>query len=492
MLLGRDGDDLLGQDAHDLLHRQANGMSMARSRCSMMAAFIDGRVRQEERGFFVRGDGSLLTASWLVAPLRISPRETGALVVFHQHDPSGVSLPVSTIQAGLLPELERLALLAETTTQLTATLDVHEALDRLVRLVVPLLADWVVIDLVTETGDVQRNLVAQDDHGHITRRTDLQGTVFSVPETSPLPLSRALRGAGSTLATPHTYQGPPDSPGAVEQRRLFDRTGMHSAVIAPIRGLREVLGAQLEAMEAVANGRDTLVVMPTVAGKSAVYQVAALCLPGPTAVVSPLLALQRDQIAGLLRHDAPEGVAVNSDQGRRETAAAWEAVGNGDVEYPFLSPEQLEKDDAVERLARAAPSLFVVDEAQCVSTWGHDFRPAYLRLAQVVERVGRPTVLALTATAAPPVRDEIVERLGMRDTAVVAAGFDRPLEVRRFQEEGDKRRAVVERAAAEPKPGIVYAGTRKDTEGYAVELAELGLRAAAYHAGLPAGARAGA
>ncbi|MFJ6718723.1 MULTISPECIES: SpoIIE family protein phosphatase [unclassified Streptomyces] len=243
ILLGRDAGDLLGQDAHDLLHRQANGMSMARSRCPMMAAFIDGRVRQEERDFFVRGDGSLLTASWLVTPLRINPRETGALVVFHQHDPSGVSLPVSAIQAGLLPELERLALLAETTTQLTATLDVNEALERLVRLVVPLLADWIVIDLVTETGDVQRNLVAHDDDGHITRRADLQGTVFSVPETSPLPLSRALRGAGSTLATPHTYQGPPDSPVAVEQRRLFDHTGMHSAVIAPIRGLREILGA---------------------------------------------------------------------------------------------------------------------------------------------------------------------------------------------------------------------------------------------------------
>ncbi|MGW7099639.1 RecQ family ATP-dependent DNA helicase [Streptomyces sp. NPDC054838] len=249
---------------------------------------------------------------------------------------------------------------------------------------------------------------------------------------------------------------------------------------------------QLEAMEAVVRGQDTLVVMPTGAGKSAVYQVAALCQPGPTAVVSPLLALQRDQIAGLLRHDAPEGAAVNSDQGAQQTAAAWEAVSSGDVEYLFLSPEQLAKDDVVDRLARAAPSLFVVDEAQCVSTWGHDFRPAYLRLEQVVERVGRPTVLALTATAAPPVREEIVARLGMRDTVLVVAGFDRPnirLEVRRFLEDEDKRRAVVERAAAEPKPGIVYAGTRKDTESYAAELADLGLRAAAYHAGMRAAER---
>ncbi|GAA2469185.1 SpoIIE family protein phosphatase [Streptomyces lavendulocolor] len=243
MLLDRTAEELLGRDAHDLLHRRANGTSMSRSRCSIIKAFIAGQVRQEERGFFARGDGSLLTASWLVAPLRFTPQETGALVVFHEYDPGGAALPVSTLNAGLLPELERLALLAETTTQLTATLDVNEALDRLVRLVVPMLADWVVIDLITESGAIQRTVVAHDDEGRISRRPDLQGSLLSVPETSPLPLSRALRGAGSTLATPQTYQGPPDSHVAVEQRRLFETSGMHSAVIAPIRGLRDVLGA---------------------------------------------------------------------------------------------------------------------------------------------------------------------------------------------------------------------------------------------------------
>ncbi|GAA2926964.1 ATP-dependent DNA helicase RecQ [Streptomyces enissocaesilis] len=256
---------------------------------------------------------------------------------------------------------------------------------------------------------------------------------------------------------------------------------------AEVFGWQELRPGQLKAMEAVAAGRDTLVVMPTGAGKSAVYQVAALALPGPAVVVSPLIALQRDQIAGLLRRSAPEAVAVNSAQPAGETAAAWEAVRGGDAEYLFLSPEQLAKDDVVERLARARPALFVVDEAQCVSAWGHDFRPDYLRLAQVVRRVGRPTVLALTATAAPPVREEIVERLGMQDPALVVAGFDRPniaLEVRRFLDDEDKRRAVVERAAAEAKPGIVYTATRKDAESYAAELAGLGLTAAAYHAGL--------
>ncbi|MEW2412850.1 RecQ family ATP-dependent DNA helicase [Streptomyces sp. NPDC046866] len=261
---------------------------------------------------------------------------------------------------------------------------------------------------------------------------------------------------------------------------------------AEVFGWEALRPGQRAAMEAVLAGRDTLVVMPTGAGKSAVYQVAALCLDGPTVVVSPLLALQRDQIAGLLEHGAPDGVAVNSDQAAGRTSAAWEAVRSGRAEYLFLSPEQLANDEVVERLAATEPALFVVDEAHCVSTWGHDFRPAYLRLAQALRRVGRPPVLALTATAAPPVREEIVERLGMRDPALVVAGFDRPnisLEVRRFPDEQERRRAVVERAAAEPKPGLVYAATRKDTEEYAAELAGLGLAAAAYHAGLGAAER---
>jgi ATP-dependent DNA helicase RecQ len=274
--------------------------------------------------------------------------------------------------------------------------------------------------------------------------------------------------------------------------RTRDASDVLARTAADVFGWPALRPGQLTAMEAVLAGRDTLVVMPTGAGKSAVYQVAGLSLGGPTVVISPLIALQRDQIAGLLSRSAPEAVAVNSSQSSGETEAAWDAVRHGDAAYLFLSPEQLAKDEVVERLAEAAPSLFVVDEAQCVAAWGHDFRPDYLRLAQVVQRVGRPTVLALTATAAPPVREEIVRRLGMEDTALVVAGFDRPniaLEVRRFQQDADKRRAVVERAATEPKPGIVYTATRRDAEEYADELAGLGLSAAAYHAGLAAGER---
>lgn len=263
---------------------------------------------------------------------------------------------------------------------------------------------------------------------------------------------------------------------------------------AEVFGWDTLLPEQLTAMESVLEGRDTLVVMPTGSGKSAVYQVPGMLLPGPVLVVSPLLALQRDQIAGLPEGDcAPDGVALNSDLTAAQTETAWEAVRRGDARFVYLSPEQLAKDEVVERLAETGPALFVVDEAQCVASWGHDFRPDYLRLDQAVRRLGRPPVLALTATAAPPVRREIVERLGMREPEVTVAGFDRPnirLEARRFQDEDDRRRAVIERAAAEHKPGIVYAATRKDTEFYAGELASLGLAAEAYHAGLRASERA--
>jgi ATP-dependent DNA helicase RecQ len=257
-------------------------------------------------------------------------------------------------------------------------------------------------------------------------------------------------------------------------------------------GITDLLPEQLTAMEALLAGRDTLVVMPTGSGKSAIYQVPALELEGPTLVVSPLIALQRDQVRSLRESDAPDAVAVNSAQSGGADERAWEAVTEGDAEYLFLAPEQLSRPDVLDRARDAAPGLVVVDEAHCVSSWGHDFRPDYLRIGAAVDRLGRPPVLALTATAGGPARDDIVAHLGLRDPVRVVTGFDRPnlhLEVRTFTTGDGKRDAVLEWAAAARPPGLVYAATRADAERYAAGLAERGVRAAAYHAGLPAAER---
>jgi ATP-dependent DNA helicase RecQ len=272
------------------------------------------------------------------------------------------------------------------------------------------------------------------------------------------------------------------------------RIGDEIAGVARERfGWDELRPGQLEAIEQIVTGHDVLAVMPTGYGKSAVYQVASVLLHGPTVVVSPLIALQADQVAGLASaRDAPEAVAINSAQSDRANTDAWQAIATNDAEYLFLAPEQLANDEVVERLRRVGVSLFVVDEAHCVSSWGHDFRPDYLRLGDVIARLGHPTTVALTATGSPPVRDEIVERLGLTDARVLTRGFDRPnlhLDVVRHSSEADKRRAVIDQVDALPKPGLVYVATRKDAERYADELAGRGVNAAAYHAGLRAAER---
>lgn len=285
-------------------------------------------------------------------------------------------------------------------------------------------------------------------------------------------------------------------------------------IAAGALGLTHLRDGQLAGMRALVTGRDVLAVMPTGYGKSAIYQVAALHLhradglhrtraghgerqdapaAGPAVVVSPLIALQEDQLDGLLEDLGGEAaVAINSGRSDSDVDAAWEAAERGDAAFIFLAPEQLAKAETVERLAGLNVSLFVVDEAHCVSSWGHDFRPDYLRLGEVRQNLGNPPVAALTATASPPVRDEIQQRLKMKDPLVLVHGFDRPnirLEVARHLQDSDKRRAVLDQVASLKGPGLLYAATRRDTETYAAELAGRGLRAEAYHAGRKQGER---
>jgi ATP-dependent DNA helicase RecQ len=257
-------------------------------------------------------------------------------------------------------------------------------------------------------------------------------------------------------------------------------------------GHEELRPGQEEAIAAILDGHDTLAVMPTGSGKSAIYQIAGSLIPGATVVVSPLIALQRDQVEAIDEEDVGGAALLNSTQRVAERDEALAEFADGDVEFLFLAPEQFANEETLARLHEANPSLFVVDEAHCISDWGHDFRPEYLRLGAVIAALDHPRVLALTATASPPVRDEIVERLGMRAPKVIVRDFDRPnihLAVEGFSDEEEKREALIARVVTAPKPGIVYAATRKHAGELAAALVDQGVNAVAYHAGLAAAER---
>ena len=259
------------------------------------------------------------------------------------------------------------------------------------------------------------------------------------------------------------------------------------------RGARELLGfkhlrpGQEEAVRAVLAGRDTLAVLPTGSGKSAIYELATALGGGPTVVVSPLLALQRDQIEKIEDEHIGSAAALNSTLSGTKREELLEELDEHELEYLFLAPEQFASVETLDKLQEAKPRLLVVDEAHSISEWGHDFRPEYLRLGSVAETIGRPTTLALTATAAPPVRAEIVERLALRDPVEVVRGFDRPnihLAVEEHHDQRHKLRALVENIVNGERPAIVYTATRRHSEELAGQLRAAGVSGLPYHAGL--------
>jgi ATP-dependent DNA helicase RecQ len=255
-------------------------------------------------------------------------------------------------------------------------------------------------------------------------------------------------------------------------------------------GFAEFRPAQQQVIDKIMAGASVLAVMPTGSGKSLCYQLPALALPGLTLVVSPLIALMKDQVDQLNQLDLP-ATLINSTIPREQQRNRLQQAIAGKVKLLYIAPERFQNDEFRAGLARANVSLFAVDEAHCISLWGHDFRPDYLRLRQVVQELKSPTVLALTATATPAVRRDIASQLGIESAEQVVSGFDRPnlyLEVREVATTAEKIRSIIDLARWAPL-GIVYAGTRKNVEEIHGSLRRAGIETAAYHAGLPIGDR---
>jgi ATP-dependent DNA helicase RecQ len=270
-------------------------------------------------------------------------------------------------------------------------------------------------------------------------------------------------------------------------------------ILVPLNVLKEIFGfdsfkpGQEEAIRAVLEGRDTLAVMPTGGGKSLCYQVPALMQESLTVIVSPLISLMKDQVDSLLQSSVSDAATLHSGLSSEERWEVERRVRTGEVKMLYVAPERLRSLEFVLALRRAGVGLFVVDEAHCISEWGHNFRPDYLFLPRVVRDLGNPPVLALTATATPRVRKDILHSLKMRSPEVVVTSFNRPNLTYRViptKEKKHKLSRILDVIRACPPPGIIYATTRKECEELATSLRRSGVDAAAYHAGMGSAERA--
>ena len=263
-------------------------------------------------------------------------------------------------------------------------------------------------------------------------------------------------------------------------------------------GLDAFRPGQREAVAAALAGRDSLVVMPTGGGKSLCYQLPALLGDGLVVVISPLIALMADQLRRLQDAGVPASMLA-SGMADGHNATALRDIARGHTRLVLAAPERFASGAFRDALSQRSVSLFVVDEAHCVAEWGHDFRPDYLRLHDAISSLGRPPVMAATATATPRVADEIAARLGLREWASIRAGFDRPnlvFDVVSFEGKGAvarKRAALLHvlsgQEGAQSRPAIVYCGTRRDTDTVAELVSSAGISTVPYHAGMSPDAR---
>jgi ATP-dependent DNA helicase RecQ len=265
-----------------------------------------------------------------------------------------------------------------------------------------------------------------------------------------------------------------------------------AATLYHIFGFMAFRVGQEQAIGSILSGRHTLVVMPTGAGKSLVYQLAALHLPGTTLVISPLIALMKDQVDGL-NACGVSATFINSSLDSGEQSRRLDALAAGSIRIAYIAPERLRSTAFLAALRSTQVGLLAVDEAHCLSQWGHDFRPDYLHIAQARHAMGDPVTVALTATATPQVQDDIVHLLGLPSAERIVTGFNRPnltFEVRYTRDLETKLKALRDVFNSAEGAGIVYVGTRRDAE----EVAEFartvcGVDALYYHAGLNADVR---
>jgi len=243
---------------------------------------------------------------------------------------------------------------------------------------------------------------------------------------------------------------------------------------------------QAEIIDILLRRHDVVVVMPTGSGKSLCYQLPALLLDGVTLVISPLIALMKDQVDGLVENQIP-ATFINSTLTPSEQGQRLREIQQGRYKLVYIAPERFRNPGFMEGIQSCRVSLFAVDEAHCVSEWGHDFRPDYLRLKGVAEKLSHPPIAALTATATPDVRRDIITQLGLRQPITFVAGFDRPnlrFQVKRVEGEADKIDAILGLLKKKEQGGIIYAATRKNVETLTLALRSSGYKAGSYHAGM--------